>query len=209
MPDFEEYEKLKSNILSLSSDQPVNRLMVSSSVPDEGTTIVSYNLAAILSAKSNVRVLLIEANLRSPSMHRLLKLRKCPGLGEVVKGSAEFADVVRRTQRPNLSILPAGSNFKGNPLEIFESDDFVSLESLWRKDFDYLIWDSAPVNAYAEASILASRVDGVILVVRAGRTRREVVQKANEQLQASRGRVLGIVLNRRRYVIPNFLYKRL
>jgi capsular exopolysaccharide synthesis family protein len=153
-------------------------------------------------------VLIIDGNFRHPTLHLAFGLEKNIGLSDLVLGDIDIQDVLRKTKLPNLSLITTG-DFNGNPIEVLGSINLKGLIVRLKGQFDYIIWDSAPINTYAEASVLASQVDGVVLVVHAGRTRWEVVQNAKQQLEMAHATIGGIVLNRKKYVIPKFLYKRL
>lgn len=208
MTDPEEYERLKTNLLSLRSEDTVKAIMVSSSTAREGTSTVTSNLALTMAKNSALKILLVDANLRHPTLHTAFKLSKDRGLSDVLIGDAEIQDVARETTLRNLSLITAG-NSDVSPIDVLESHSLEKLVAQLRDEYDYLIFDSAPINTYSDASIITRQVDGVILVVRSGKPRREVVQKAKEQLQRLDANIVGIVLNRRRYIIPKLFYNRL
>ena len=204
----EEYERLKNNILSLNSDEAIKTIMVTSSVSREGCSTVAANLAITLAQSNLLKVLIIDGNFRHPTLHLAFGLEKNIGLSDLVLGDIDIQDVLRKTKLPNLSLITTG-DFNGNPIEVLGSINLKGLIVRLKGQFDYIIWDSAPINTYAEASILASQIDGIVLVVHAGRTRWEVVQNAKQQLEMVHATISGVVLNRKKYVIPKFLYKRL
>jgi len=160
-------------------------------------------------AKSNaLKILLVDGNLRHPTLHAAFKCKKGRGLSNVIMGDADIKDVVRETALQNLSLITAG-NSDVDPMDVLESCRFEELVAKLKDKYDYLVFDSPPINAYSDASILSHRVDGVIFVVRAGKTRWEVAQSAKEQLERSHANIIGVVLNRKKYIIPRFLYRRL
>lgn len=203
-----EYERLKNNILSLNSEGAVKTIMLTSSVSREGCSTVASNLAKTLAKNSSLKVLIIDANLRRPTLHEAFDVENNIGFSDLVLGDTDVGEAVRKTELPNLSLITAG-DFSRNPIEVLESCKLKALIAKLKDEFDYLIFDSAPINTCPDAAILASQVDGVILVVHAGKTRWEVAQNAKDQLERSHANIIGIVLNRRRHVIPGFLYKRL
>lgn len=208
MIDAEEYEKLKNNVLSLQAGRAVKAIMVSSSAPGEGVSTVASNFAMTLAGAGSVKILLIDGNLRRPALHRSFGVELENGLANLALGEVDIRDALRETELPNLSLITAGV-FSGNAIEVLESSRLKGLIAKFREEFDYLVMDCAAINVYSDASILAGEMDGVILVVHAGATRWEVAQRAKEQLQMAEANILGVVLNRRHYYIPNFIYRRL
>ncbi|MHC4570468.1 MAG: CpsD/CapB family tyrosine-protein kinase [Planctomycetota bacterium] len=208
MISLPEYERLKNNILSLNSEGAVKTIMLTSSVSREGCSTVASNLAKTLAKNSSLKVLIIDANLRRPTLHEAFDVENNIGFSDLVLGDTDVGEAVRKTELPNLSLITAG-DFSRNPIEVLESCKLKALIAKLKEEFDYLIFDSAPISTCPDAAILASQVDGVILVIHAGKTRWEVAQNAKDQLERSHANIIGIVLNRRRHVIPGFLYKRL
>jgi capsular exopolysaccharide synthesis family protein len=208
MNNAEEYKKLKTNLLLLSSGNALKTIMVSSSTVREGASTVASNLAVIMAKDSTLNILLVDTNLRHPTLHKVFKLRNNDGLSEVVVGSVEIQDVLRETELQNLSLITVG-NSSANLSDILESSSFEELVVQLKDAYDYVIFDVAPINTCSDGSLLTRQMDGVILVVRSGKTRREVVQKAKEQLERANAKIVGVVLNRRRYVIPKLFYNRL
>jgi len=205
---LEECERLKNNILSLNFGGTVKTIMITSSVNGEGCSTMALNLAETLAKNKTLNVLLIDGNLRHPTLHKFFDLENNAGLSDLILNRVSSADVFKRTRLPNLSIITSG-DCNVNPDEIFESHKVRSFLAELKGRFNFLIFDSPPVNKYPDAHILAAQVDGVLLVVHAGKTRWEVAQKSKEQLEMAHANILGVVLNRRKYVIPRFLYKRL
>jgi Mrp family chromosome partitioning ATPase len=115
---------------------------------------------------------------------------------------------MRKVKTGNLSIVTAGSKPIG-PVSLFESERFCKFLESIRTVFDYIILDGPPAPSFSETSLLCSQVDGVILVIEAGKTREQVAVRAKDELEAAGGKVLGVVMNRRKYRIPRWIYKRL
>ena len=208
MTDSEEYEKLKSNILSLNMERTIQTIIVASPVNGEGCSTVASNLALSLAKNKALKVILIDGNIRNPNLHERFNLELHKGLSEVIIGRFGVSDVLKKTMFPNLSVITCG-DVGLNPTETFEAHRVKTLIIKLKEEFDYLIFDSPPVNAYPDAHILASLMDGVILVIHACKTRWEVAEKAKEYLEKVHANILGVVLNRKRYYIPDFIYKRL
>lgn len=151
-------------------------------------------------------VLLVDANLHSPTLNRFFGVSEKPGLADILKGRASFEETVHRIKGSNFMLLCAGKT-DANPVELISSDYFSSLVKAWRQQFQYVIFDSPCVLKNAEAMSLAACVDGVVLVVRAGHTRWDSAQHAKRRLMTARSNVLGVTLNRRRMEISDGLFK--
>ncbi len=208
MMQEEEYERLKNNLFSQHAERPFRTVMVTSSVRGEGCSTVVSGLAETLVKNRAMKVLLIDANCRHPALHKVFGLEKSCGLSDLLLGRADMGEVLKATQFPGLFLVTVGDGGM-NSIEMFESEKFGDFMTGLKRDFDYLVFDSPPVNVYPDAPVLGSLVDGVVFVVYAGRTRREVVRSAKEQLQMAQANILGVVLNRRKYVIPGIIYQRL
>ncbi len=170
-------------------------VLVTSAQPLEGKTTTACNLAMAL-AVGGARVLLIDADLRRPGMHRTMGLENTRGLAQVLAGEAALRDVIRRTNEPNLLALTAGTP-PPNPSELLGSDRMRRLLSaLSQGPFDWVLLDAPPVLAVTDAVILAPLVSGVTFVFGAEMTRRRIAERAVETLMVSRPRAVGGVLNR-------------
>lgn len=209
MVDLEEYEKLKNIILSPGSEKTIKTLMVTNAAGKEGSTSIASNLAVTLAKDNAFRTLLVDGNLRYPAVHKYFDLDDTAGLSDLILGKASIDNVLKRpTASPDLSIVTSGNRID-NPAAIFGIQKLRDVLNDLKTRFDYLIFDSPPVNNYPDAQILAPQMDGVILVVHSGKTRFEVALNAKEQLEKVRSNIIGVVLNRRKYVIPGFIYQTL
>ena len=183
-------------------------LLMTSATDREGVTTISYYVAASLAIRDNKRTCLIDASFDSPRTSHMLEILGRPGLSDYCKGNAELADVLIRTSSPQLYVIGIGTD-NLNPSVILSSDRARTLPSELTQRFDYVLFDAASVLGHAETSMLSGYVDGVVLVVRANRTKREVLQKADKVIRFSGGTVVGTVLNRRTFPIPDSIYRRL
>jgi non-specific protein-tyrosine kinase len=191
----EAYRTLRTNLQFSSLDRDVRCVLVTSAVAGEGKTTVVANLGVAL-AESGQRVLLIDVDLRQPGLHDLFGLARSPGLSEAL--IADQGEVPRvATAVPDLFLLPAGEP-PPNPAEFVASARLARLLERAREQADYVLVDSPPVTAVSDAAILATLVDGVVLVVSAGRTKRELAQRARDQLEHVGAHLLGAVLNNAR-----------
>lgn len=205
---MEELNRLCMKVTQSLGDRPGGTVGILSCNEGDGCSTVSYNLGLTLARKSDGRVLLVDANLRKPCMHRIFKTRMAPGLSDLITGGVGVSEVIRDTDVGNLKVLTAGSHLN-NPGLAFESEEMVRLLDEVRKDFEFAIFDFAPLIPYSEMLHVCSKTDMVLLVVQAGKTRWEVAQEGMRKLSDVGIEVFGVVLNKKRYYIPSFLYKRL
>lgn len=193
-PVAEAYRALRTNIDFASVDRPLRSLLVTSSAPAEGKTVVSLNLGAIM-AQAGREVAVVDADLRRPMLHRRLELSNRDGLSELfVKPQVHLNGSLRKTSVEGVSVVTAGS-IPPNPAELLGSEKMAAILQQVTERADLVVLDTPPVNAVTDAVVLAPRVDGVILVVRVGKTKLGAAKQAAEQLQRAGARILGIVLN--------------
>ncbi len=188
----EAYRTLRTNIQFSSLDRDLRTLLVTSAGPSEGKSTVLANLAITI-AESGRRVIAADCDLRRPGLHRLFGLRETPGLTTMLlEGDAD--PPLQTTAVPHLRVLASGP-LPPNPAELLASERMAGVISRLAEHADLVLFDSPPVAAVSDAAVLAARVDGVLLVVDAGRTRRDTARQAKEQLERVGARLLGVVLN--------------
>lgn len=195
----EAYRALRTNIQFASPDSPVHTLLATSTSPDDGKSTTLANLA-IAFAQAGAATVLIDADLRRPHLHRIFGLSNEAGLSTVVveMGRAQnpaLVDVpLQKTQIDNLQVLTSGP-VPPNPAEILASQRMLELLNRLRGSVEYVLIDTPPIIAVTDAAVLASRVDGVLLVINAGKTRRDLAVKARDMLTQVNANILGVVLN--------------
>ncbi|MGH7998290.1 MAG: GumC family protein [Brasilonema sp.] len=187
----EAYQMLQAN-LKFISHKKVRTIVVTSSVPGEGKSEVSANLAAVL-AQAERRVLLIDADMRKPSQHHLWGLINSVGLSNVIVGQDEFPQAVQ-TVTKHLSVLTAGVQ-PPNPLALIDSDRMASLIETFCDRYDYIVFDTPPLVGTADAAVLGKMADGVLLVVRPGVVDSSSATAAKSLLERSEAKVLGMIAN--------------
>jgi len=193
--DFSEAIRSLRTSIALSTRQGGSIVLVTSAQPLEGKTTTACNLAAAL-AYGGAKVLLIDADMRRPGVHRNFGLENRCGLSELLSGQAALTQAVQRLAEPDLWIMPAGST-PPNPSELLASGRMEALlGQVQNGPFDWVIVDTPPVLAVTDASILTQWVSGVAFVVGSEMTRRRLAERAIETLAAGRPRILGAVLNR-------------
>jgi polysaccharide biosynthesis transport protein len=183
---------IRTNILFMSPDKPLRTLLVTSSAPAEGKTMVACLLATTM-AQAGQRVLLVDCDLRRPRIHRVFGLNNDVGLTSTLIDGG-LGQSIRSTMIPNLSVLTSGP-LPPNPAELLQSESFGRVLADLAKDFDRVIIDSPPVVPVTDAAVLATRCDGGILVVRASKTTRELATRGARALSDVGGRIVGVVLN--------------
>ena len=169
---------------------------------------MARNLAVGLGESHRGRVVLIDANLRSPSQHKVFQTGSAVGLADVLSGTVELAAVVREAPRFGIAVLPSG-RASDHPPHLLTVSAMQRIVTALQSQFDWVILDGPPVTTYPDASSLAVVADGAILVLRAERTRWEVAERAMRVLNEAGVVLLGGVLNGRRHHIPEFIYRRL
>jgi capsular exopolysaccharide synthesis family protein len=189
----EKFRTLRSRLYQIAGTGTLRRLLVTSSVPAEGKTFVSCNLAQSIVQQAERRVLMIDADLRAPQLHVALGAPKGPGLADYLRGEVNEFAAIQRGARENLFLISAGSEVS-NPSELLLSQRMKDLLDLVTPAFDWIIIDSPPAVPVHDASILADLTDGVLLVVRAGSTDAEVAERVAGEFRDKN--LLGVVLNR-------------
>jgi capsular exopolysaccharide synthesis family protein len=204
-PFAESYRFIRTGIFFSSVDNPARVILLTSSSPKEGKTTDASNLAITLAANGE-KVLLIDADLRNPRIHKIFKLKDSDvGLSNVLTGGTGVNDAIRETQVPNLFVLPAGQH-PPNPAELLESQKMKDFLTWASNNFKKVIIDTPPVMAVADPIILSAVVDGVIFVIRSGVTHRKQVIQALNKLSETQVKIFGIVLNRVRASTDNYYY---
>ena len=184
---------LRSNIEFLQISNPIKTLLITSPSQGNGKTTVASNLALSIS-QSEQGVLLVDADLRRPAVHSAFKMTKEPGLSDVIKNKAEVQSVVRQPKGLELDVITAG-HVPPNVTEVVGSKRISSILSRLKDNFELVIVDAPPL-IISDAFNLASKVDGVILIIVPGETRVEQARAIKEQLDRAGARLLGIVFNK-------------
>jgi capsular exopolysaccharide synthesis family protein len=189
----EAYRMLRTTLLVAQAETSPKILLFTSGMHGEGKTVTAVNTAAVL-AQMGVRVLVIDADLRCSACHTVLGVDNKAGLAEVLAGRWEPADVIRPTVSESLFILSSGSA-PSNPAELVGSKQMRAVLAALQEQYDYILIDSPPVLLVSDAMLLATMVDGVVLVANAQRTPKQVVRDACARLSCARAKMLGVVLN--------------
>ena len=193
---------LKNNLAKDNS----NLIAVTSSQQHEGNTITLLNLAVVMARDFNKKVLVVDANLRKASIDELMNLKSNSGLSDILASNLDYKRVIHQTPISNLSVITAGKEVH-NFVELLHSSRLKNFFIKVKTDFDYVLCDTAALIPYADTKILSPLVDGVVLTIKARKTRREVIDRAEEILKELHCRLFGFVLTDIEYHIPEFLYK--
>jgi len=204
----EAYKTLRTNIMfSLTGDENCKIIAVTSSSQGEGKSLTALNLSISL-AEADKRVLIIDCDLRRPKLVRLLNIKAKSGLSNVlIDPSLLPSSIFKQKDVKNLSVLASGS-IPPNPSELLGSARMEKLLTVMREQFDYIVFDTPPVNMVTDAAVIARISDGMLFVVRAGRTDADQVSHALDQLEYAKANVLGFVLNGVDFEKTHYGYKK-
>jgi succinoglycan biosynthesis transport protein ExoP len=184
---------LRTNILFSAADRPLKTVLVSSANPREGKTTSVIYLGTTM-AQSGQRVLLIDTDMRRPRLHKSTGVSRQRGLSNLIVGDASYDDVIKTTDIPNVYVLPCGP-LPPNPAELLMTKRFETVLAELGERFDRIILDSPPLQAVTDAVVLSRYADGVILVVKAGKTLREEVKRSVKSITDVNGSLVGVILN--------------
>lgn len=184
---------LRTNLLFMSPDRPIKSFVVTSAGPQEGKTTVTNSLA-ITMAQTGSKVLLVDTDMRRPRMHKVYGVSNEVGISSLILGESKLKNAVKHTEIQNLDILPCGP-IPPNPAELLLSDAFTQVRQELLQHYDRVLFDSPPVGAVTDPVILSTLTDGVVLVLKAGHTQRDVAQQAVRALRDGQAHILGAVIN--------------
>ena len=188
----ERYRSLRSQLEYVRGERGIGSFVVTSALPQEGKTCTALNLATVLSAQNKKRILFVEADMRRCSCRQLLSLEKGPGLSDCLENGLDPFSAIQQVEPLGFHLLAAGEP-ASSPVDLLQSKRFSEMMDRLKASFDWVIVDAPPVGLVADASILQRSVDGVLLVVRAASTPRELIEDAVREI--GRENVLAIVLN--------------
>jgi capsular exopolysaccharide synthesis family protein len=193
-PAAEAFRTLRSNLQFAALDKPARALVVSSPAPEEGKSITAANLA-IAMAQAGLRTILVDADLRRPSQHTLWKVPNDAGLTTLILANdlRQAALPLRETQAQNLKLLTSGP-LPPNPADLIASQRMEAVMAFLAEQADHIVFDAPPVLAVTDALLLAARADGLLLVLKAGTTRRDHALRAKQALERANVRILGVAL---------------
>src|SRR5713226_2802174 len=201
----ESYRALRTSLLLSSLGAPPKVIMITSALPQEGKTTTSINCAVVL-AQKGIRVLLIDADLRRPSIHKTLGMGPRSGLSNVLTGSATLQQTIARSPvLPNLFILPAGTP-PPNPAELLASTNMRDVLEELRSQYDHIVVDTPPTLSVTDAVVLSPRADAIVLVIRSGQTTKQALRRSRNVLLQVNAKVSGVLLNAVDLSSPDYYY---
>lgn len=204
-----DFGRVWSAIFSVSAEKSPKSILFLSPGPGQGASTLAAG-SALMAAQANpdLRLGLLDCNFRAPMFERIFQIPASPGMADALAGSTNPEELgYALGAHSNLVVIPAGQ-ISDDPLALLRRDGISSLLHALTSRFDILLVDTAPVNQYPDAQIIAPLFDAIVMVVDIGRAPREAVAKAKQIIQASQGNLLGTVLNRRRHPVPSILYSR-
>ncbi len=201
----ESYRALRTSLLLSNLGAPPKVIMVTSALPQEGKTTTSINCAVVL-AQKGIRVLLIDADLRRPSIHKTLGMGPRSGLSNVLTGSSTLEQAITRSPiLPNLNILPAGTP-PPNPAELLASSNMRDVLEELRGQYDHIVVDTPPTLSVTDAVVLSPRADAIVLVIRSGQTTKQALRRSRDILTQVNAKVSGVLLNAVDLSSPDYYY---
>ncbi len=184
---------IRTNLLFLSPDRPVKRLVVTSAGPQEGKTTTLINIGVTLAGGGN-KVLLVDTDMRRPRLHKSFGVSNESGLSNLIVGEGNLEAAIKSTEVPGLFLLPSGP-VPPNPAELLHTARFAELAKKLGEEFDRVLFDSPPVGAVTDPLVLANQMEGTLLVAKMFRTNRDLVERAVKSLNDANANIMGAVLN--------------
>lgn len=203
-PIAEQFRTIRTNIQFSNVDEELQSMIVTSSGPAEGKSTTTANLSVVI-AQQGKRVLLIDADLRKPTVHYTFRTENHIGLSNVLTRQSSLEEAVTATAQDKLWVLPSGP-IPPNPSELLGSKGMKTLLEQAKDEYDVIIIDTPPVLAVTDAQVLANLADGVVLVVSSGKTEMDAAKKAKELLESAKAKILGVVLNNKKVQDSQYYY---
>ena len=201
----EELKNMKLYIRSISDQRSIRTILFTSSNPGEGTSTILINFAKEI-ASSGESVIIVDTNSHNPTLHKLLNIENIEGMAEAIDKRKPLIETIKKTAIENLRIITHGKQSEGT-LVGFSSDTMKPIINELRSHADWILFDSPPIHQYSDAAVLANEVDGVIMVIQAENTKWEVAQSARDKIKKENTQILGAILNKKQFHIPNLIYK--
>lgn len=195
-PVSEQYRTIRTNILFSAVDEDLRTLMITSTAPGEGKSTTAANIAVVF-AQQGKKVLLVDADLRKPTIHYTFNTMNVYGLTSVLTKQFTLEEAIEDGGVENLYVLTSGP-IPPNPAEMLSSKTFEKFLENVKEQFDLIIFDTPPILAVTDGQIIANKCDGTILVVSAGKTEKAAAQRAKELLVKAKGKLLGAILNNKK-----------
>jgi len=205
---YNRYREIKTKLITHFSEESIKTIMFTSTAHGDGSSFTAVSFAKTLARDCRLNVVIMDANLRCPKLHEIFNIEYRHGVSNLLTEDEDKTSFVKKVGHGGLYFISCGDK-NSEPMDLFESIRFEQTLQIMRKKFDYVILDTPPVNSYAESIVIASKVDGVILVLESDKTRQQVALRAKEEMEKAGANVLGVILNKRKHYIPEWIYKRL
>ena len=205
---YNRYREIKTKLITYFSEESIKTIMFTSTAHGDGSSFTAVSFAKTLARDCRLNVALMDANLRCPMLHEIFNIQYRHGLSNLLTKDEDRTSFVKKVGQGGLYFISCGDN-NSEPMNLFESIRFEKALEIMRKKFDYVILDTPPVNSYAESIVIATKVDGVVLVLESDKTRQQVAIRAKQEMEKAGAKVLGVILNKRKHYIPEWIYKRL
>jgi capsular exopolysaccharide synthesis family protein len=202
----EQYRSLRTHLLAQHADERFC-VLITSAEAGEGKTVTCVNLAVTLAERRERSTVIVDGDLRRGWIAKMLAGQASPGLADVLRGERGIRDVLQATKYPNLFFVPAGQARHDEAADLVGRPEMGEAISLLRRQFDYVLLDSPPVNALSDACIMGGVVGEALVVMRMNRTPRDATDRAIRLLKAGNAKVVGMVLTHQKFDIPNYLYR--
>lgn len=203
-PITEQYRTIRTNIEFSAIDEDIRTLMVTSSGPGEGKSTTTANLAVVF-AQQGKRVLLVDADMRKPTVHYTFGMTNAYGLTNVLTRQVELSEAIKNTDIETLDVMSSGP-IPPNPAELLSSKGMKDFFENAKEEYDLIIFDTPPVLAVTDAQVLSHVCDGTILVISSGKTEVDNARKTKELLTAAKAKLIGVVLNNKKMDKNNHYY---
>jgi capsular exopolysaccharide synthesis family protein len=205
---LEPFIAMRDAVLKEGRDRELRAVGVTSAREQEGKTTIAIGLALTLAVDTSKRVLLVDGNMRSPSMHRFFRISESPGFTDVLQENLDFRSAVVQMEEFPLCLLPAGAGYDA-PTELLALGRFSSVMGQLKKAFDYVVVDLPNAMKNADVELIGRQLEGVVLVLETDKTQLSLIQAMKRKLEGNHLPILGVVMNRFGTGVPSFLNRRL
>lgn len=202
----EEYRTIRTNLQFALSGQERKSFLITSSVNEEGKSVTTINLAVVIAQYQSSPILIVDCDLRKPSMHRYLGLDIQNGIADYLERHRSFDEIVKTTELPHVSAITAGDIPK-NPSELLGSSRMEQFIQEARHRYEYVIFDTPPVIPVTDAAVLGPKLDGAVMLMKTGDTQRETAGHAYRLLKQANTTILGFIMTNAKQYIPKYLYR--
>jgi capsular exopolysaccharide synthesis family protein len=201
------YQNISDQIYLLLKDKRLKSILITAASPSDGSSTIIANLSNYLSNKAGHKVIVVDTNLRSPTIHKIFNLSDTTGLANVLENKIPLNNAIYQISS-NLAVLPAG-NTALNPVTLLESSMMHDVIKTIHNTYEVVIVDYANLSNIKEVYALSSYLDGIVLVVNEGKTRHHVIKTLIAPFRQKKANLIGVILNKRNYVVPRLLYERI